>query len=128
MSAARVIGGLLAFFAGFFVLIIVVVNLDAINLGGASLANWVINLLIGVLVLLGGLIGFGTRSTGGLVIACGIISIILGILSYVVVDLQVLFSQYSTFQTYLSVGPWSGITFEAFLMLFGGIFIAASGK
>ncbi len=128
MSAARVIGGLFALFAGFLILIIVAIRLDYLSAGGAPLASWVINLLIGVLVLLGGLIGFGTRSTGGLVIVCAIISIILGILAAFVVDLDVLFSQYSTFQTYLTVGPWSGVTFEAILALIGGIFIAASGK
>lgn len=128
MSAARVIGGLFSLFAGLFVLIIVATSLGEIDLGGAYLACWVINLIIGALVLLGGLIGFGTRSTGGLVIACGIISIILGLLSALVMDMDILFNQYSVFETYLSVGPWTGMTLEAFFMLIGGVFIAASGK
>ena len=128
MSAGRVIGGLLAFFAGLLVMIIVVVNIDAINLGGSFLAGWVINLIIGILVVFGGLIGFGSRSPGALVIVCGIVSMILGIFSALVVDLAVLFGQYSTFQIYLSVGPWTGITLESIFMVIGGIFIAASGK
>ncbi|MHA1265331.1 MAG: hypothetical protein ACTSRS_08875 [Candidatus Helarchaeota archaeon] len=126
MGAARVLGSLFALFAGLLILIINAVSTDALVLGGAAQVSWIINLLIGLLAVIGGLIGFGTRSSGGLVIACGVLSLFLGLLSFLVADFQILFAQFSTFQVYLSVGPWSGITFEAILMLLGGILIAAS--
>lgn len=128
MSVGRVIGGLFALIGGLFVVIIVALSTSVLELGGAPLVNWIINLLIGVLALFGGLIGFGTRATGALVIICGIVSLILGILAYAIIDFAILFGQYSVFSIYLEVGPWAGITLEAFFMIIGGIFIAASGK
>ncbi len=128
MSTARVIGGLLTLLAAIFILIIVGTRTDLLQAGGADMGAWIINLIIGGLALIGGLVGFGTRGAGGLVIVCAIISMILGILAAAIVDFQTLFAQFSTFQIHLGVGAWGGVTFEAILMLIGGIFIAASGR
>ncbi|GAG89423.1 unnamed protein product [marine sediment metagenome] len=126
MGAGKIIGGILSSIAGLFICIVVFMNMDALGIGGAFLASWIINLFIGVIILIGGLAGFGTRKTGAVVIVCAIISIILGVIGAAFIDVAVLFGQYSLFQGYMSVGPWQGITLEAIFAAIGGLFIAAS--
>lgn len=127
MSAGRVFGGVPALIAGFFVLIMVFLNADAAGAGGNIMIAWVINLFLGVLALLSGFLGIGSKSGGGIALVAALIAILLGVLSVTVVDLQVMFAQYSLFATHMSIGAWYGITLEAILLLFGGIFMAASG-
>ena len=126
MSAGRVFGGLLALFAAFFVLIMIIIDVDAASAGNNVAINWFICVLLGVLALLSGFLGLASKSGGGIAIVTALIMMLLGLLAYLVADLTVLFTQYSLFQTYMSVGAWAGITLESIILLFGGIFMAAS--
>jgi len=129
MSAGRVLGGILAFIAGIFVLIMCFLFMEAyFGLGGNYAIAWVINLLIGLMALVGGIIGLASKSGGGAAMVAGLLSFILGILSSVVVEFIVLFNQFSLFEVYTSIGPWLGITLECILMIIGAVIMLASGK
>ncbi|MDD1777923.1 MAG: hypothetical protein LUQ65_07110 [Candidatus Helarchaeota archaeon] len=129
MSAGRVIGGLIALIGGMFVLIMCIINMEAVFLmGGDALVAWLINLLLGLLALIGGIMGLASKKGGGLAVAAGLLVLFLGILSFAVLSLWTLFYQYSLFDTYMDIGKWAGITLESILMILGGIIMLASHK
>jgi len=128
MSAGRVLGGIIALFGGLFVLLICFIRIQLfLAMGDVALIDWVINLLIGFLALIGGILGLASKSGGGVAIVAGLASLILGILSATVLDFSTIFSQQSFFNFYWNIGPWIGITLEAILMIIGAVIMLASG-
>jgi len=129
MSAGRVIGGLIALIGGMFVLIMCIINMQiAFSLGSDYIVAWLINLLMGLLALIGGIMGLASKKGGGIAVAAGLLVFFLGILSFTTLSLYILFYQYSLFQTYMAIGKWYGISLESILMILGGIIMLASGR
>jgi len=142
MNVGRVIGAIITTIAGLFVLIfsLAVVDLRALSFGDGSAIAWIVNIIFSVLALIGGTIGFTSR-TGGetsyiygfgrgvqllavnslLAEGAGIFSILLGIIGSLGAHLSVIFAQYSLFHYLWNIGPWFGITLEAILMIVGGV-------
>ena len=130
MSAGRVIGGVIALIAGIFVLIACFMVMGLVfALGtGEIFIQWILNLVIGILALVGGIMGLASKSGGGAAMVAGILSLVLGILSVTVVAFIFIGIQYSLFELLMTLGPWFGITLEAILMMLGAIIMLASGK
>lgn len=129
MSAGRVIGGIIALIGGMFVLIMCFINMQiAFSFGSDYIVAWVINLLIGLLAFIGGIMGLASKKGGGVAIAAGLLVLFLGILSFTVLSLYILFYQYSLFSVYMSIGKWYGISLESIFMILGGIIMLASGR
>jgi hypothetical protein len=129
MSAGRFIGGIIVLIPGIFVLIMCFMGMNlAFTSGmGDAFIHWILNFLIGILALSGGIIGATSKSGGGAAFIAGIFSLVLGLLSIAVAALVIIGSQYSLFQL-LGIGPWYGITLEAILISVGAIVMLASGK
>jgi hypothetical protein len=142
MNVGRVIGAIITTIAGIFVLIFnfAIVDLRSLSFGDGSALAWIINLIIAILALVGGIMGL-TSKTGGtraypilfgrrtqilavnslIALAAGIISILLGIFGKIITQISTILAQYSLVSYLWRIGPWFGITLEAILMLLGGI-------
>ncbi len=130
MSAGRVIGGVIALIAGIFVLIACFMAMGLVFVLGSGeiFIQWILNLVIGILALVGGIMGLASKSGGGAAMVAGILSLVLGILSVTVLAFVYIGVQYSLFEQLMTLGPWFGITLEAILMILGAIIMLASGK
>ncbi len=129
MKAGRVIGGLIGLIGGMLVLIMCILNLQIVfspYFGGDYIIAWLINLGIGLLGLVGGIMGLASKKGGGLTITAGILALFLGILSFSTLSLYIMFYQYSYFSTYVLIGKWSGISLESILMILGGTIMLAN--
>ncbi len=128
MSAARVIGGLIALFGGFLVLLACLMTTDAIALGGVFLTQWLINFLIAILGTIGGILGLANkRSGGGLALIAGLFAIICEILFYVNPLNFMVLSQYMLLETWLGF-VIQYVTLEGIFMSLGGIIILAGSS
>ena len=123
MNVGRVLGGLLATIGGLCILIQCIIVVEGVFASGIIqiIVAWIINLLIGLLALIGGVQGLASRRGGEIAIVAGIASLILGLLSFAVTTLSVIFFQYS-----LLGYRWSGITLEAILIIIGAIIMLLS--
>jgi len=125
MSAARVIGGLIALFGGFIVLLACLMTTSAISLGGVFLVQWLINLLVALLGTIGGILGIANKgSGGGLALIAGLMAIIFEIIFYLNPLNFYVLSQYMLLETWIGfVIPY--FTLEGLFMTLGGIIILA---
>lgn len=128
MSAARVIGGLIALFGGFIVLLACLMTTGAFALGGIFLTQWLINFLIAILGTIGGILGIANKgSGGGLALIAGLFAIICEVLFWINPATFTVFSQYMLLETWLSfVIPY--VTLEGIFMTLGGIIILAGSS
>jgi hypothetical protein len=129
MSAGRVVGGIIALIAGIFVLIecllmrYVLIAYEP----GKYLIQWILNLVVGIAALVGGIRGLASKRGNDAMVA-GILSLVLGILSVTVLAFSIIGDQYSLFEELMTIGPWFGITLEAILMIVGAIIMNVSPK
>ncbi|NVM30133.1 MAG: hypothetical protein HWN65_14915 [Candidatus Helarchaeota archaeon] len=125
MSGVKILGGILALIGGVFVL------LETIRLNAdwaLGMWPWLINLLVALMALLGGIFGIkGQRGAGFVALIVGLLSIILGIV-YVSMGFDYRFFQYSMFASYMNIGLFYGISLEAILITLGGLIIVVSGS
>jgi hypothetical protein len=130
MSTGRVIGGIIALIAGIFVLIacLMMRNVLIAYEPGEHLIQWILNLIVGIVALVGGIRGLASKNGGGDAIVAGTLSLVLGILSVTVLTFNIIGDQYSLFELLMTIGPWFGITLETILMTVGAIIMFASGK
>jgi hypothetical protein len=128
MSAARVIGGLIALFGGFIVLLACLMTTDAFALGGIYLTQWLINFLIAILGTIGGILGIANKGSGGaLALIAGLFALICEILFYINPGTFMVFSQYMLLETWLSF-VIAYVTLEGIFMTLGGIIILAGSS
>jgi hypothetical protein len=135
MSKANIIGGLLAIIGGLMILISTFISFNPFwNLSNVT---WVINLIIGLCAVIGGIFGIkGHRGAGGLVLTMGLLSIFLGIIfAYLSYPYGYNYIQFSLFTQILHqfsfnhsyyLNLFSGISLEAIIVTIGGIFVLAS--
>ena len=128
MSTARRIGGIIALFGGSMIVLACLLTTSAITTGGNSLVQWIVNLIIGLWAIIGGIIGiYNHRIGGGLALLAGTFAILCGILYYLNPSTAPYFLQYGPLETWLDfVIPY--VTLEGILMALGGIVIFASKK
>jgi len=130
MSAGRVVGGIIALIAGIFVLIACFMMWDDVfAIGpGEYLIQWILNIVIGIIAMVGGIRGLASKRGGIDAIIAGTLSLVLGILSVTVLAFTIIGIQYSLFEVLMTIGPWFGITLETILLIVGAIIMLASGK
>ncbi len=126
MRRLGVTGAALALIGGVFVSIVVLTNLSNAYLwDSATFFNWVFNLSISSLAILGASLSLANKQYGGFIaLIAGMISIIFGLL-------YVNITQYSLIVYLLNLmgisGIWMlGITIDSILILIGGIIILTS--
>ena len=132
MSAAKIVGGILALAGGAFILIQLLVWLDYLWGDSAEVSCFLLNAGITTLAIVGGILGItGRRSGGVLALIGGAVAIFFGILTvYVTWDLATWPISFFTSSLGLFPEPehlFAGITIESLLILAGGITIIASG-
>ncbi len=121
MRWSQLIGGLVAGIGGGLVLIQVLISIQYLDLGGAFLIAWGINLAISIAVLIISIAVMAGKGGGGYILAMGIISIVLAIVSTMSIDLMFVLMQFSFLGTTLNIGPIWVITVEAILIVCAGI-------
>jgi hypothetical protein len=128
MITGRVIGGIIALFGGFMVVLAVLLNTAAIHTGGHTLVAWIVNLIIGLWAIIGGILGIFKQGTGGLIaLVAGLAASLCEILYYLNPLRAPYLYQYMPLETWLVfVIPY--ITLEGIIMAVGGIIILASKK
>lgn len=141
MGAGRVIGGLFAFFGGVLVLVAVFMNIDIVTAGATDpLITWIVNLLVGILALIGGILGMASKGGGGaLTLIAGVMALFLYLIGNLLSSPQLMlwFTPYSGLHTLFgwgrfvlyawgSVIPLWHISFEGFLIFLGAILILNS--
>jgi hypothetical protein len=121
----RVIGGIIALAGGAMVLLECLLNTSAISTGGNSLDKWIVNLIIGLWAIIGGIMGIlKSRIGGGLALLAGIFAILCQILWYLNQTIATYFHQFSLLETFGLIIPY--VTLEGILMVLGGIITFAS--
>ncbi|HUY00998.1 MAG TPA: hypothetical protein VMV49_15655 [Candidatus Deferrimicrobium sp.] len=130
MSSGRVVGGIIALIAGIFVIIecLVMRYVLIVYDPGEHLIQWILNLVVGFVAVVGGIRGLALKRGGIDAIVAGTLSLVLGILSVTVLSFTIIGIQYSLFEALLTIGPWFGITLETILIIVGAIIMLASGK
>ena len=140
MSAGKVIGGLFALIAGVFVLYAVFMQINLLSSGiENNVINWVINLLVALLAIVGGILGIASKGgAGALTLIAGIMAFLMGLIANFIPTLPLSwwFDPYSglALLTSSNFGQFifggSGITwfisFEGFLIFIGAIMILNS--
>ncbi|MFX1294437.1 MAG: hypothetical protein ACFFD2_06230 [Promethearchaeota archaeon] len=131
MSAGKITGGIIALIGGAFVAIACLIVIESVFESGSIIfiINWLINILVAVLAIVGGALGIASKGgAGGLALAAGIIAIICPIIGWVSENLVVMFilSQYSLINYLTGYGFIWILSIESFIMLVGGIVILAS--
>lgn len=137
MSGLKVAGGIVALIGSVLVLLSVILGyLGVISLFQSVFAavpiNGIINLILALVALVGAILGMkGKRSGGALALAIGIVFILMGILMlmFEVTNpiLALTFMPASLFVGLIGIGLGPA-TFEAIMILVGGILILAGGK
>ena len=124
MATGRIIGGILALLAG---ALILVVSLQFTILITSAPVAWVINIGVALIAIVGGILGLGTKRSGGWVaLAAGLIAIICEVVTTTdPATLAKFLNQYSFIGDYILI-PW--VTIEAILMVLGGFIILASAE
>lgn len=129
MISERTIGGILSITAAIFILITLIYTIPSLPYL-FSINGWLVQLIVVVLVIIGGLLAFkNKRISGWLPLSAGVFYIIFSIIyNY---NLLPVFRPYSFFLIVLDTSTplWIfGIPIEAFLLLIGGIVILFSKK
>ena len=133
VSAAKIVGGILALVGGAFILIQVLGFLPTYFVGPERTTCMVLNLEITGLAILGGISGIlGKRAGGILAIIAGELAIVFGLVTVSITGTEVVWP-FSFFTSSLHWFPtlfhlFAGISIEALLILGGGITIVASGS
>lgn len=135
MSAGRVFGGLIALFGGVFILYRNFDNINVLTLGFEDLTiNWIVQLLIGIIALAGGILGLASKKGGGaLTLIAGIMAFLVFLLGSIIssAELLVWFYPYSGLDRLLGwgifvmtgTGFYWVISFEGFLIFLGALLI-----
>ena len=128
MSTVRLIGGIVALFGGFMVVLACLLATLAIFPSGTSLVSWIVNLIIGLWAIAGGILAiFNQRTGGGLALIAGLAASLCQILYYINPARAPYLYQYVPLETWLGfVIPY--VTLEGIIMVLGGIIIFASKK
>ncbi len=134
MSAAKIIGGILALVGGIFILLQIYYFRSSLFSGGSEETTCLLlNMTIVGLAIVGGILGLvGKRAGGILAIIAGTLAIVLGLITVYITGTELLWPL-SFFTSTLDwfIPPYhlfAGISIEALLMLGGGITIVASGS
>jgi hypothetical protein len=129
LSVGKIIGGILGFVAGWFILFYAITYSITVfsPLGSlAHISGWIWNLIIAILAIVGGILGFlSKKPSGPILLAAGLLSIVLGIIywstNYALLETW----QYSYFTRWGLSWPESnlflGISIEAIFITTGGI-------
>jgi hypothetical protein len=129
MSAGKIIGGILGFIGGWFILFYAITySLTVFSpLGSfAHISGWIWNLMVAFLAIIGGILGFlSKKPSGPILLSAGLLSIVLGIIywstNYALLETW----QYSYFTAWGLSWPESnlflGISIEALLITIGGV-------
>ena len=126
MNVGRLIGGFIALASGLLVLIQSMLFFGFVGGVLAFTIAWVINLALGFLLIIGGVLGIAGKGGGGLILAVGIISIVMAIVSTMSIDLMFMLMQFTLLGSALGMGPFGAVTLEAILMVIAGIIILVS--
>ncbi|MFX1294824.1 MAG: hypothetical protein ACFFD2_08220 [Promethearchaeota archaeon] len=129
MSAGKITGGIIALIGGAFVAIACLLIPFNLPFAPIIIPNWLINLLVAVLAIVGGALGIASKGgAGGLALAAGIIAIICPIIGWVSGNVYIMFilSQYSLINFVTGYGFIWVLSIESFIILVGGIVILAS--
>ncbi|NVM29601.1 MAG: hypothetical protein HWN65_12235 [Candidatus Helarchaeota archaeon] len=129
MGTLRIIGGIIALVAASLILTATVLW-TIVALQGASVYNItaiVMNYVLAVLVIIGCILGFKGKNSGGiLVLIIGVVSIIFGILYVGILDPWTSMFQQMAITPLVLVIPY--VTLEQILVVLGGILILAGGS
>ncbi|NVM31725.1 MAG: hypothetical protein HWN65_23000 [Candidatus Helarchaeota archaeon] len=143
MGAGKVVGGIIALIGGIFVLIPVFINIEAIFTAGSTegYVMWIINLLVGLLATIGGILGLASKKGGALALIAGLVALLLPITAFLIGDPAIaqMFSQLSGILGFTGlfiyllvvVGPptiFLAITIESIIILVGGVIMLASSS
>jgi hypothetical protein len=128
MITARVIGGIIALVGGFLVVLACLLDTAAITTGGNTLVAWIMNVIIGLWAVIGGILGiYKTRTGGGIALIAGLAAIFCQMLYYLNPPNAPYLYQYMPLETWLVfIIPY--VTLEGIIMALGGIIILASKK
>ncbi len=143
MGAGKVVGGIFSLIGGTFVLIPVLMNINSLISPGNTeeLVLMIINLLVALLALIGGIMGLASKKGGALALIAGLMALLLPVIAWLIADPSIaqMFSQLSGFVgffgLYIYILPVMGppvvfltITIESVLILVGGISMLASSS
>jgi hypothetical protein len=138
LGAGRVVGGIIALIGGALILIHCIIATNLLTDFGTNYAiAWIINLLVALLAIIGGILGLASKSGGIPALIAGLIALLLPILAYVIGDLNIaqMFSQlsgiyyYTGFFLFTLPSPMSMIvSIESLIILVGGIIMLASSS
>ncbi|NVM53707.1 MAG: hypothetical protein HWN66_08385 [Candidatus Helarchaeota archaeon] len=136
MGAAKTVGGILALTGGTLVLIWCLIVAGIMFAAPTPfIIGWIINLLLAMLGLVGGILGLvGKKAGGALALIAGLVWILLMVLLSMGVfgdpitnwETWAMLAPYSLFGAYVYAIPY--ITLEGLLCLIGGILILAGGE
>jgi len=128
MITVRVIGGIIALVGGFLVVLACLLDTVAILIGGNTLVAWIVNVIIGLWAVIGGILGIRkTRTGGGIALIAGLAALLCQALYYLNPSNAPYLYQYMPLEMWLVFAiPY--ITLEGIIMALGGIIILASKK
>jgi hypothetical protein len=133
MSAAKIIGGILALVGGVFILLQILGFWPLFFAGLEETTCLILNMTFVGLAIVGGILGLVGKKAGGiLAIIAGALAIVFGILTVYFTGTEMLWPlSFFTSTLHWFTPPihlFAGISIEALLMLGGGITIVASGS
>ena len=106
MITGRVIGGIIALFGGIMVVLALLLNTAAMSASRNSLVAWIVNLIIGLWAISGGILGIYKQGTGSLIaLIAGLAAIFLEVLYYINPVVAPYLYQYMPLEMWWRTGP-----------------------
>jgi hypothetical protein len=138
MGTGRVVGGIIALIGGVLILIHCLLAFSLLtDFGFGYSVGWILNLLVALLAIIGGILGITSKSGGAPALIAGLMAILLPVLAFVIGNLTIaqMFSQlsgiyyFTGFSLFTLPSPMSMIvSVESVIMLVGGIIMLASSS
>lgn len=140
MGAGRVIGGIIALIGGVFIALhlFMPAGLSLLALGGNFQISWIINLVVVLLAVIGGILGLASKPGGALALIAGLMALVLPLIGAVSGDMAMaqmlsgLSGMYFHFGLLLfeMAGPSGAmiLSIESVVILVGGIIMLVSSS
>jgi hypothetical protein len=130
VSGLKIAGGILALVGAALILIVLIINIPVLSspVFQEAQISWVLNLLVVILAIPGGIIGFTGRRSGGAIALVGPALFIMFSMIYNWITYSSI-PTYSFIEMFIYIfGPYSQFSVEILMILAGSVMILGSGR